>query len=119
MQGSDRYQVEYVRLNGLPFRSNPWSFNYIKPGVAEPCVYEAYKYLRWLINRNEIPQYKRADYLPALKQEEETNTARQQEQSNEVFNLFRPFPWRYKEDYTDEQAEADKTLIKPILDHIS
>lgn len=98
--------VEWTRLSQGPCENNDFTFR--PPGANAD-----YEFRHVFINMkktNQIKTYKTVDYRPYLRPPTQ--------ETKEIFNLFRPFPWPYIENYGDEQKQQDEERITPILKHI-
>lgn len=98
---------EYVRLNGDPTKCINFKFKEKEGDDDEIPLAAIFSYME---THNELDTYDRLDYIPYLVS---PNT-----KGRNVLNLFKPFPFQYKPEYTDEDKEQDFKNIEPLLNHV-
>lgn len=98
-------QVKWTPLKGLPWLNNNFTFTYAADKKTNlKAVFEN------LLNNGDIPFYKEMDYIPYMVKPENS--------SNEVFNLFKPYPFEYIKDEDYKTKESDIATVEPIISHI-
>lgn len=62
----------------------------------------------WMLDDNELPVYSSVVFRPYMVAPEGVKT----------FNLFKPYPFKYKQEWSEEQAATALGVVQPFINHI-